>query len=106
MKTIYDLAPQKEYQFDHYDENMQDVLFEQLSKGVPCAAPVFDGPHEDLVRKLLKVADLPESGQTQLFDGKLGVHLIVRQQWYMYILKLNHLVDDKMHAVQQVLIVW
>lgn len=99
VKTIYNLAPQKSYDFDHYDEKMQDVLFEQLGKGVPCAAPVFDGPHEDLVRQLLKVADLPESGQTQLYDGRTGRPFDRKTTvGYMYILKLNHLVDDKMHA--------
>jgi len=99
VKTIYNLAPQKSYNFDHYDEKMQDVLFEQLGKGVPCAAPVFDGPHEDLVRQLLKVADLPESGQTQLYDGRTGRPFDRKTTvGYMYILKLNHLVDDKMHA--------
>ena len=63
------------------------------------ATPVFDGAHEDEIRHMLDLADLPRSGQTTLWDGRTGdafdrpVTVGV-----MYVLKLNHLVDDKMHA--------
>jgi DNA-directed RNA polymerase subunit beta len=70
-----------------------------LKKGVPMATPVFDGAGEDEIKNLLTLADLPTSGQTTLHDGRTG------EQFerpvtvgYMYMLKLNHLVDDKMHA--------
>jgi DNA-directed RNA polymerase subunit beta len=70
-----------------------------LSKGVPMATPVFDGATEAEIKRLLELADLPVSGQTTLFDGRTGDRF-ERQVTvgYMYMLKLNHLVDDKMHA--------
>lgn len=70
-----------------------------LRGGVPMATPVFDGANEDEIRKLLKMADMPESGQMTLYDGRTG-RAFERpvSVGYMYMLKLNHLVDDKMHA--------
>ena len=61
--------------------------------------PVFDGAGENEIKELLKLADLPQSGQTKLIDGRTG-EFFDRPVTvgYMYILKLNHLVDDKMHA--------
>jgi DNA-directed RNA polymerase subunit beta len=75
------------------------VLAKNLSAGVPIATPVFDGAAESEIKKLLTLADLPVSGQTWLFDGRTGERFD-RQTTvgYMYMLKLNHLVDDKMHA--------
>ena len=63
------------------------------------ATPVFDGIKEEDIKSLLKMADLPESGQVQLFDGRTG-DAFDRDVTvgYMHMLKLNHLVDDKMHA--------
>jgi DNA-directed RNA polymerase subunit beta len=63
------------------------------------ATPVFDGASEEEIKHLLKLADLPLNGQTHLFDGRTGERF-ERQVTvgYMYMLKLNHLVDDKMHA--------
>ena len=74
-------------------------LAKNLSNGVPIATPVFDGASEAEIKHLLKLADLPTSGQTWLFDGRTGERFD-RQTTvgYMYMLKLNHLVDDKMHA--------
>ena len=70
-----------------------------LRNGVPMATPVFDGCEEKEIRAMLRLADLPETGQTTLCDGRTG------EQFerpvtvgYMHMLKLNHLVDDKMHA--------
>jgi len=70
-----------------------------LRKGVPMATPVFDGADEAEIHRMLELAGLPISGQTELFDGRTG------QQFdnpvtigYKYMLKLNHLIDDKMHA--------
>ena len=70
-----------------------------LRSGVPMATPVFDGIKEEDIKSLLKLADLPESGQVQLFDGRTG-NPFDRDitVGYMHMLKLNHLVDDKMHA--------
>ena len=74
-------------------------LAANLSQGVPMATPVFDGAAEDSIKRLLKLADLPESGQFTLYDGRSG-ETFDRPVTvgYMYMLKLNHLVDDKMHA--------
>jgi DNA-directed RNA polymerase subunit beta len=70
-----------------------------LSAGVPMATPVFDGATEEEIKRMLKLADLPASGQTQLIDGRTGEKFDrPTTTGYMYILKLNHLVDDKMHA--------
>jgi DNA-directed RNA polymerase subunit beta len=70
-----------------------------LRKGVPIATPVFDGAHEVELKQLLKLADLSETGQTELYDGRTGDKFDRPVTvGYMYMLKLNHLVDDKMHA--------
>ena len=75
------------------------ALAHNLKKGVPMATPVFDGAKEREIKAMLKLADLPESGQMVLFDGRTG-NKFERPVTvgYMYMLKLNHLVDDKMHA--------
>ncbi|KAB8314478.1 DNA-directed RNA polymerase subunit beta [Tolypothrix campylonemoides VB511288] len=74
-------------------------LARNLTDGVPMATPVFDGAAEAELKTMLKLADLPESGQTTLFDGRTG-EAFERPVTvgYMHMLKLNHLVDDKMHA--------
>jgi len=74
-------------------------LARNLRKGVPMATPVFDGASEDEIKHMLELADLPVSGQTTLYDGRTG-DAFDRPVTvgYMYMLKLNHLVDDKMHA--------
>jgi len=75
------------------------TLAQNLRGGVPMATPVFDGAAEEEIKAMLKLADLPESGQTTLFDGRTG-EAFDRPVTvgYMHMLKLNHLVDDKMHA--------
>ncbi|MEQ9132981.1 MAG: DNA-directed RNA polymerase subunit beta [Salinisphaeraceae bacterium] len=75
------------------------TLAGNLVGGLPTATPVFDGAHEDEIRELLKLAGLPESGQATLIDGRTG-EAFSRPVTvgYMYMLKLNHLIDDKMHA--------
>ena len=74
-------------------------LASNLTDGLPIATPVFDGAKESEIKELLKLADLPESGQLTLFDGRTG-RKFERPVTvgYMYMIKLNHLVDDKMHA--------
>ena len=70
-----------------------------LTDGVPMATPVFDGATEAEIKRMLELADLPASGQTQLYDGRTGEAFDRRTTvGYMHYLKLNHLVDDKMHA--------
>jgi len=74
-------------------------LAKNLVDGVPMATPVFDGAAESEIKKMLELADLPTSGQTQLFDGRTGDAFERKVTvGYMHMLKLNHLVDDKMHA--------
>ena len=70
-----------------------------LRRGVPMATPVFDGASERDIKAMLRLAGLPESGQTRLYDGRTG-EPFDRDVTVgcMYMLKLNHLVDDKMHA--------
>ncbi len=74
-------------------------LAKNLRHGVPMATPVFDGAKETEVKSMLELAGLPITGQTQLYDGRTGERFD-RQTTvgYMYILKLNHLIEDKMHA--------
>ena len=75
------------------------ALAENLTDGVPMATPVFDGASEAEIKSMLRLADLPESGQTQLYDGRTGEAFDRKTTvGYMHMLKLNHLVDDKMHA--------
>jgi DNA-directed RNA polymerase subunit beta len=70
-----------------------------LKGGVPMATPVFDGAHESEVKQMLELAGLSESGQCTLYDGRTGDSFERPVTvGYMYMLKLNHLVDDKMHA--------
>jgi len=74
-------------------------LAENLKKGVPMATPVFDGAKESEVKNMLEIAGLPLNGQTDLYDGRTGEKFDRPVTiGYMYILKLNHLVEDKMHA--------
>ena len=74
-------------------------LASNLRKGVPMATPVFDGAKESEVKSMLELAGLPTSGQTQLYDGRTGEKFDRETTvGYMYILKLNHLIEDKMHA--------
>lgn len=89
---------QKEAIADLSDEEIF-TLCDNLKAGVPVATPVFDGAHESEIKTLLRLADLPESGKTKLIDGRTGEYFEREVTvGYMYILKLNHLVDDKMHA--------
>jgi DNA-directed RNA polymerase subunit beta len=74
-------------------------LADNLRGGVPFATPVFDGATEDEIKDMLELAGLPRSGQVTLYDGRTG-EAFDRQVTvgYMHVLKLHHLVDDKMHA--------
>jgi len=75
------------------------AMANNLRGGVPTATPVFDGAHEDEIRHMLELAEEDPDGQTQLYDGRTGEPFERRVTvGYMYMIKLNHLVDDKMHA--------
>jgi DNA-directed RNA polymerase subunit beta len=74
-------------------------LAQNLKQGVPFATPVFDGANEHEIKDMLEVAGLPRSGQMNLFDGRTGEAFDrAITVGYMHMLKLHHLVDDKMHA--------
>ena len=101
LQKVYDLGEKDTQQVNIAELSDDDVrtLVGNLRKGLPVATPVFDGAKEREIKALLKLADLPESGQISLFDGRTG-NAFERKVTvgYMYMLKLNHLVDDKMHA--------
>ena len=98
LEKIYNTAGKKESLSELSEEELFD-LARNLVDGVPMATPVFDGAQENEIKKMLKLAELPESGQTILYDGRTGEQFDREVTCgYMYILKLNHLVDDKMHA--------
>ncbi|HAS6064281.1 TPA: DNA-directed RNA polymerase subunit beta [Vibrio vulnificus] len=100
LQKVYDLGEtrQKVDIASLSDEEVR-TLIGNLRGGLPIATPVFDGASEASIKELLKLGGLPESGQLTLFDGRTG-DAFERPVTvgYMYMLKLNHLVDDKMHA--------
>ncbi|MFZ4412135.1 MAG: DNA-directed RNA polymerase subunit beta [Bacteroidales bacterium] len=98
LDKIYNSSGRKEDLNSFSDKEILE-LAANLIGGVPMASPVFDGASEEDIRTMLKLADLPEHGQTVLYDGLTG-EPFEREVTvgYMYMLKLNHLVDDKMHA--------
>ncbi len=83
---------------DFSDEEVLEMA-NNLRGGVPMATPVFDGAAEEDIKNLLELAGLDRSGQMTLYDGRSGKKFDRKiTVGYMYMLKLNHLVDDKMHA--------
>ncbi|MCD2450065.1 DNA-directed RNA polymerase subunit beta [Methylicorpusculum oleiharenae] len=98
LEKIYNSSGRKE-SLDEFNEVEILELAKNLVGGVPMASPVFDGATEEEIKTMLRLADLPEHGQTVLYDGLTG-EPFEREVTvgYMYMLKLNHLVDDKMHA--------
>ena len=99
LDVLYNKNATIKEDLDSFNNSEIQTLAANLQDGLPIATPVFDGAKESEIKELLKLADLPESGQLTLFDGRSG-----RQferpvtVGYMYMIKLNHLVDDKMHA--------
>ncbi|WP_336054891.1 DNA-directed RNA polymerase subunit beta [Nitratireductor sp. CH_MIT9313-5] len=82
-----------------YDDESILRLGEQMKRGVSIATPVFDGAHEADVNEMLEQAGLHPSGQSQLYDGRTGEPFDRKvTMGYIYMLKLHHLVDDKIHA--------
>ncbi len=99
LGPIYDTSKGAKFEFDKLNNDEVKTLAKNLKAGVPIATPVFDGATEDEIRALLKYSDLPETGQHWLTDGRTGRQFErPTTVGYMYMLKLNHLVDDKMHA--------
>ena len=98
LEKIYNCSGRKEDLNSFTDKEILEMAV-NLIAGVPMATPVFDGASEEDIRTMLRLADLPEHGQTVLYDGLTG-EPFEREVTvgYMYMLKLNHLVDDKMHA--------
>ncbi|MDP3533903.1 DNA-directed RNA polymerase subunit beta [Halomonas sp. M1] len=99
LGQIYNTPGSRTEDLDSLSDEEVIALAKNLKGGVPMATPVFDGAKEHEIKHLLKLADIPESGQMALYDGRTG-DAFDRPVTvgYMYMLKLNHLVDDKMHA--------
>jgi DNA-directed RNA polymerase subunit beta len=89
----------KKVDLKSFDDNELRELASNLRDGVPMATPVFDGAEESEIHRMLELANLPITGQTTLYDGRTG-EAFERPVTigYKYMLKLNHLIDDKMHA--------
>ncbi len=98
LKKIYNQSGKAE-DIDGFSDDEILELARNLKKGVPFASPVFDGASEEEIRQMLTLAGLPEGGQVTLYDGQTG-EAFDRQVTvgYKHVLKLHHLVDDKMHA--------
>lgn len=99
LDEIYNGGEGRKEDFDSMNDAEILELADNLRGGVPMATPAFDGAEEVEIKRMLRLADMPDSGQMTLFDGRTG-EAFDRQVTvgYMYMLKLNHLVDDKMHA--------
>jgi len=99
LDEVYNKSGGKTEDLGSFSDAEITALAGNLRNGVPMATPVFDGATEREIKHMLRLADLPESGQTWLYDGRTGERFDRPVTvGYMYMLKLNHLVDDKMHA--------
>ncbi|EPB99954.1 DNA-directed RNA polymerase subunit beta [Litchfieldella anticariensis FP35 = DSM 16096] len=99
LGKIYNSPGTRIEDLDSLSDDEIIALAKNLQGGVPMASPVFDGAKEHEIKQLLNLAELPESGQMALYDGRTGEPFDRPVTvGYMYMLKLNHLVDDKMHA--------
>jgi DNA-directed RNA polymerase subunit beta len=100
-KRLRELYPDRDYQefIEELDESQVQRLASKARDGIHTASPVFDGAREDEIFALLKRAGLPETGQCTLYDGRTGVPFEQAVTvGVMYIMKLHHLVEDKIHA--------
>lgn len=98
LNQIYNIK-NKNIDLESFSDNDINILIKNLSSGIPIATPVFDGINENEIKKLLELADLPKNGKTTLFDGRTSMPFENKiTVGYQYIMKLNHLIDDKMHA--------
>lgn len=99
LNTIYNKNSNSKIPLKDLSEEQVLELANNLRGGVPMATPVFDGASEDQIKAMLELSELPLSGQAVLYDGRTGAAFDTPVTvGYMYMLKLNHLVDDKMHA--------
>jgi len=99
LDEVYNQSGGKTEDLGSFEDAEILALAGNLRNGVPMATPVFDGATEKEIKYMLRLAELPESGQTWLYDGRTGERFDRPVTvGYMYMLKLNHLVDDKMHA--------
>ena len=99
LEKLYNKNAANKEDLDAFNNAEIVELANNLRDGLPIATPVFDGAKESEVKDLLKLANLPESGQFTLYDGRTGTKFERPVTvGYMYMIKLNHLVDDKMHA--------
>ena len=99
LAEIYNAGDGRIEDLDSFSDAEILELSSNLKDGVPMATPAFDGAREAEIKRMLRLADIPDSGQVTLYDGRTG-EAFDRPVTvgYMYMLKLNHLVDDKMHA--------
>ena len=99
LNDIYNDGRGRGADIDSLTDDEVLALAEKLRDGVPISTPVFDGASEEDIKKLLRKADLPANGQTVLYDGRTGDRFDRPiTVGYMYMLKLEHLVDNKMHC--------
>ena len=99
LGQVYNHREEPTVDLDAMTDDEIMTMANNLKLGVPMATPVFDGAAETEIKHMLELADLPSSGQTDLYDGRTGDKFDRPVTvGYMYMLKLNHLVDDKMHA--------
>ena len=99
LGRIYNPEGEKTVDVAAFDDEEVLELCRNLKGGVPFATPVFDGANEEEIKNMLELADLPRSGQITLYDGRTGTAFDRPVTvGYMHVLKLHHLVDDKMHA--------
>lgn len=98
LAGIYSSKEYSTYFADIPDQEL-DKIAHAFKDGIPIASPVFDGAQEAEIRRFLKESKLPETGQTTLYDGRTGEPFDSKVTvGIMYIMKLHHLVDDKIHA--------
>ncbi|MFS1524520.1 DNA-directed RNA polymerase subunit beta [Microbulbifer sp. 2304DJ12-6] len=99
LDAVYNSTGGRREELEALSDEEVMAMAQNLRRGVPMATPVFDGADESEIKQLLRLADIPDSGQITLHDGRTG-DAFERPVTvgYMYMLKLNHLVDDKMHA--------
>ena len=99
LHEVYNTIGERQENLKSLNEGELRELAENLRDGLPIATPVFDGASETEIKQVLALAGLPENGQAVLYDGRTGERFDRPVTLgYMYMLKLNHLVDDKMHA--------
>ena len=99
LHEVYNTIGERQENLKSLNEGELRELAENLRDGLPISTPVFDGASENEIKRMLALAGLPENGQAVLYDGRTGERFDRPVTLgFMYMLKLNHLVDDKMHA--------